>query len=464
MTTSTHATKHGVLHQGILTTLEREGTQWGVSHPLLTLPVSLSSLCSLALDKGLTHLWVYPDVCTPDEAFYQQARSQWDLFPSWVYPTDFPLEDGVTNELVSVTGFKLPKGGQARISVIFPLNTQWQWIDEQTSPKMLLQVIKYLETQLQVPVSGGATTVGMAYLEECNFNLEDRLEVPTVDLSALPFRESAQDVIWQQGDLKQVLYKGWFLHKLDKNSAYLRSCVEEKMGVGNPRLMSGDAYRDNFPGIWYCRVDGYMNARLPHPSWYPYGQESHWFATPMVKCLRKMGYTVHILRGYSYEECEPTLKKWAQYLWDIRSSFRNDTDKWKHPVARQKAALAIKDIYTSTLGLINSDIVKGTWKFRPDWHSQILAGVRATMFYNMTKFAESGYYPVIVYMDALFYITPHQDIEQDIPDILKHRNSLGGYKHEYALPVDEQVKNILMSSGNIAHKVGQLNKLAKGIN
>lgn len=469
-------TAHAVLtHHALHRIVTHQGKR-----SLLTIPMedvatrSLSSLCSLAIEQRLTHVWIHPDTgIVPTESYFQEACEQWDLFASWFLDTDVPLEEGVVNELVSVTGFKKPRGGQVQIQVIFPAHVQWTWCHENITPAHLLQVVAYMERALQVAIGSGPTTVGMKLLQDLNASHKERLAPPTCSLDDIPFQGAACPIQWEQLDNRNIIEQGMYLHKVDKNSSYLRSCVEEYVGIGNPYHVNGDSeYKENAPALWYARIDGIQNARLPHPSWYPYDNYCHWYASPMIKCLRKMGYTVHIQEGWVFPEKYKVLASWAQTLWNARQSFRNDTDTWKNAEVREDARDGIKDIATSTVGLFASEklrqdnaqrVKQGNtplWKYRPDRHKQVVAGARATMMYNLVKFSESGYYPLLVWDDAIFYVTPHQDITQDIPDILKYKDSLGGYKHEYTLPIDEQVEQVLQSRTALSTKIGMLNTLA----
>lgn len=455
--------QHGVLflRDGQFHTLTLVGSQWQASP--VDFPASLSDLCSLTLTSGFTHLWVLPGITPqPDEQFFQDAKGEWDLFPTW---RDKVVIEGYPNELVSVTGFRLPKGGQKQISVIYLHNCSWSWANDDLSPKQLLITLRYTEQGIGVDVGAGTTTVGTNLLKKSVRSHFEWLQHPSIDLSTLPFKDAAMDVISPRDgkvDMSRVTGKK-YLHKFDKISAYLRSCAEENVGVGEIEHYDGrDIERMTIeqackvPGIY--RISPYVpdNPLIPSLLW----KDAQWVSSPVLKMLKHFGAKIVLHEAWAFPKYAKVLKEWAERLYSARQTFKTDTFAWKHPIGRENARDAVKDVYTSTMGIFTSDTVKGSWKYRPDWHAQIVGGVRALMFYNIEKFASQGDYPIMVYMDALYYTSNERNPEKAVPHILQHKDSLGGYKHEWTLELDGQVTSVLAGNKGINIKLGELNDIA----
>jgi hypothetical protein len=97
---------------------------------------------------------------------------------------------------------------------------------------------------------------------------------------------------------------------------------------------------------------------------------------------------------------------------------------------------------------------------RPDWYATIVASERAVVWYKAYKILQDhGIAPIGWYCDALYYLSPHKDPEQAIPNILKP-HSLGGYKHVWTLEVDTSVREILLDPDlNASRRIRELKKV-----
>lgn len=472
-------TSHGVLYAAALpdhlTLLTIKNGKWIEQDISVQFHRTLIGLCTIAEGCQFTHLWVMPDVCHPDRAFYQEAVTEYDLFASWQIndpeiANAFELEDGEENLLVSVTGCRRPKGGKHFFTICFPGNCQWSWCDEGIAPKSLLQTVKLLEDALGVPVGSGPTTVGMRLVEaivgEPGKN-KTKLKKPDVDLAAIPFNQAARTIIWQRplaGDERTRNY----LHKVDKHSDFLRACVGCQVGVGTPvKVFTDQGVDEGLPGIWHIvkLSPEHASLRFPPHLW----RDAQWASTPIVKMLRRIGYTVTIVEGYQFPNHAPLLGHWALALWETRQQFKAQSqDTLLFSVARRecyaRAYDGIKDIAATTMGVFATQIadIQRTWKYRPDWWAQVVGTARALMFYNMLKVdQECGLTPVLVYVDSLLYVSDEPDVAQALPG-LALRPALGCYKHEWTLPMSHQVLAILDSEEGEAWKMGQLNDLAEG--
>lgn len=436
-------------------------------------PNLLVDFCEVAETEELTHLWIMDGVCTPNKELFENALPVWDLFASWVINDEeiaaaVEQEQAEENLLISVTGCRRPKGGKHFFTLCFPGNCQWSWMDSDVTPKMLLQVVKVMEDAFHVPVGTGPTTVGMKLLEDIHKEQgkdKKKLRKPDVDLAAIPFDKAARTIIWQR-PLSSAEKTKQYLHKVDKNSDFLRACLENELGTSNPvHVFNSQGIDENLPGVWHVtRIHpDSASAALPTLLW----RDAEWISTPLVKMLQKMGYEVLISEGYQFPTHDTLLEKWARLLWDTRQAFKlASADMTRSAIyreAHERAYDGVKDIAATTVGLFSSqsqDIQK-TWKYRPDWWCQVVGQARALMFYNMLKVQkESGLTPLLVYIDAMLFVSDEEDIEKALPG-LAIRSSLGTFKHVWTLPLTDEVQGILDSGKGEAQKLGALNDLAE---
>jgi hypothetical protein len=467
-------TQHGVLSTEGLLSIDVQSNRWVPIQ--VAVPGSLAGLCELALEHKLTHLWMMPDTkIVPDQALYDAIQEQWSAVGSWQYEKDFPLPEGVINQLIQVTARRKKvnqdRSFQPQVSICFPQNSHWDWGREpDLTPKELLRIVGYLEQALGVRVGAGPSAVGTRVLEKVLAKYPRWLEIPEIDLHTLPFgTNAAKNVIWDRLPTPEELDR-LYLVKVDKNSAFPRACVEELFGDAHIEHVGGERYDHRYPGVWRISLQGEDRADLPPPLWESARVAAQkgeaWIATPIVKLLHKMDYPVQVHEGWAFGEeiingktikhYHGVLKHWAELLWDIRKGFTDET-RWKSPYARLAAQSAIKNILNMTIGVTSyAGYEQPTYQRRPDWNTQVVAGARAAMFYNILKFEREGYgTPVIVYIDALLYLSNNPLPFSD------NRTSLGGYKHEWSLPMTDEVRDVLLGKRSRAKKLERLNDLAE---
>lgn len=454
---------HGLLSAGILfQVIENRWQEKAI--PVETI-ASLEALCQLAVDEKLTHLWVL-DAVEADDAYYRAATPTWDLWANWTYPPGRMLPPGRVNLLASASGFRRTlTGGQRRISIIFPKHAHmpWRWIKRATAREALLTIL-YLERALDIPITASAPTAGIRLLEKMQHNGHhpEWLEIPNVDWDLLPFRfrDVALDLVAER-PLLQEEYTASYLHKIDKNGAYLRACVAEMFGVGTPEHVETCLPEEKRPGIWRCSFDPVSIPGLP-PVW----DGGAWIVTPILQILRWTGHDVLVHEGYVWNESHGIFKRWAETLWDVRQGFRLGEYKkqtWKSAQVSAMAEDACKQIAVATIGLTSyRGFESETFKFRPDWKAQIVGSVRATMFHNLLKLQrEQGITPIITYIDAIYIVSDEPDIKKAAASLLNRPASLGGFKPEWSLLLTEEIRLSLVSTLSIVEKLEVFNRIIK---
>ncbi len=428
---------------------------------------TLPALYDLANEYQLSHLWIHPSCNIEITSPVDEEMKQFNWLPNWKY--DQAVADRLgQNTLISFYGRRVlreydPYSRQRRsynLYIIFTEHMMWDWPVAQMSPAQLLALIGELAGKLTVQISGSPSGVGTRYLRRVEARHEDWFVVPQTDLQDIPFGEAAKPLIWRRLPTMQELMEATHLIAFDKNAAYPRAAVEEVFGVGGPlhATTSIESYikqglHEKLPGIWHLAevfpppANGYAGL-LPPPLW----KGAEWIATPLVKLLGKMGYTARYDEAWVFPKYAHVYARWAKNLWEFRQQYAPGTPQRD----------SFKQIMNDTLGLTRSLRVAGSGKFRPDHNAQIVAGARAAMFYNLIKHALNNYYPVMVQLDAVYYLANTGDPERAVPGMLAYKNSLGGYKHKWSLPLTDQVRGLLLTEKLAQTKIlEQLNNLAE---
>lgn len=441
-------TQHGVLTpDGILSI---RNNQWHTMS-LSGGRENLSDLFRIAEEAGLTHLWV-PEIDSmpePDEVFAVHNE-----------PTKVILnyaESGAYEGLLK-SAHRFGSTEVSPLAIIFPEHTRWvECWDGLPTDKELLVTISYMEQALGVPMAGSPSTMGWKLLEKMHPDWIKNF--PKVRLENIHFTaESASDLVAFLGRVEI----GQYLHKVDRNSAYLSSSATEFYGVGDPiidtdgsKYVEGAIKDGHRPGVWFCRI---VPGDIVLPQWRESG--TYWLAHPIIRLMRAVGYEVDVLNGWYFPECHQTMSKWANFLWDARMSFQTDKAKWRRDVPRELARQGIKMIAVSTVGLTaytGFDANEESSKRRPDIRLQTVARTYELVYHNMMKFHELiGLMPIMVYTDALYYATG-STARCTFDPLLKRSDKLGGYKYEGHIEVTQEIAEIISSDIAVSEKLAALN-------
>jgi len=439
-------TKHAILSQNenvayLLTGQER------TDH--INLSNDLEGLCNLALQREFTHLWIHPSTAIRFELRGPEPllmAAHWDTLANWQYRDQgAPIED---NHLVSLHGYRrFPRGRSPRFNLIFLEYAAFDWGN--LAPEEILRMIADLESKLGVSVGGSPAGVGLRYLQKINEKHLQWLAQPDTDLASIPFDRAARPLIWSRPPSEDEQARR-YLYKFDENSAYPRAAVEERFGVGDPvHYPMGTGFNHMLPGIWRVDVEFSpdLHPLLPPPVW----SNFEWLATPMVKLLVQLGCGIFVNEAWVFPKYEYIFRKWGKNLWEYTQEYERGTSE----------RIAFKQIMNEPLGLVRSKMFgTDSFKFRPDWNSMIVGSTRANVHRKAVKYGLQGHYPIMVQLDALYYLSDEKLPNVAVPGILDHSSSLGGYKLDFCLEVDDQVRNILLTSSG-SRRLHALNELAE---
>jgi hypothetical protein len=199
-------------------------------------------------------------------------------------------------------------------------------------------------------------------------------------------------------------------------------------------------------------------------------------STSLIKAIEHTGNRVTVHEGWRFTAYHQTLRVWAEGLWDMRNNLRKPADNPKFQAAYDALRGTPRDIAVGTVGLFGYDGFeqeekenkhkpgwRRSWKARPDINAGAIAATRANMLYNIKRFiADHGCWPCMVYTDCLYYVSEKANPHAAIPGALTRQNSLGGYKHKWSIPINNEVQEILMEDSLAeSRKIELLNDIAE---
>jgi hypothetical protein len=440
-------TKHGVLlDNGCVILMSGDyGLQY-YNRP----PVSLEDMMSMGIDLRLTHLWVLPSIGMAFRG--TQAQAMIDNTEKWDVGQDGKFVSVVQKGkwkgyIKSITGRTLQPYSQ-NMRLIFVQQSNWPFDD--ATPTELLEVISKIETTLVTDMNGSPTTVGLRHLERMNAKYR------------VHYFEKSSAVDWDELSNNFAPAIAWFpicdvpvpayLHCFDRNASHPFAAAQEDMGVGTPYHQEGGVFSAKLPGLWDVEItDSNM---LPYglPPLFPRGRQ--WLPTPMLRVatMPQIGYSVKVNQAFLWPEGKPIFERWARSLWKLRGEYLSETMENE----------AVKAIMNSTVGgTRHGEEMEDT--FRPDWYATIIGSERAVVWYKAWKIAtEQNIFPVGCYADALYYLSFKPSPVDAVPGLINKKDSMGGYKHVWTLPIGEIAREVLMSRMSAALRIGALKKLVKG--
>jgi len=394
---------------------------------------SLNDLAAIAYPQHVSHLWVMPD-CGEFEP--QGDSADWRFSP-------------YINRRKKMMGAAVRKRGHQAIDVniIFPEQSSWWgntkspgWI-ARAAPREVIGTLYYLEQALGITVTGSPGRTGWHYLKKIHPEwIED---IPGLDLRASQFT-STPDIIWRR-PLLSIERKRKYIHKFDKSAAYPYAGTQTDVGVGTPVHLEGEAaaeaakHEKGHPqdvGIWHCIITHVPLFPAMPPPWD--GKADAWIPGPLIRLMRKTGYELTIQEGMVFPARHDVLVKWGLDLWKIRNGFL-DTCKWTNRAIALLAQKATKQIMNATVGMTAfSGFDVGEEMKRPDIRLQVIARHRELTWHNIEKVRVMyGVTPVLVYMDAVYYISDEPDGRKVLPELVKREGQFGGYRWEGRVALDE---------------------------
>jgi hypothetical protein len=199
-------------------------------------------------------------------------------------------------------------------------------------------------------------------------------------------------------------------------------------GEGTPIYKKNIPFDSKTIGLWRIKNiqvqnTEYDNTLLPIP------YDSQWIYTPVGKTMEKLGFSFEVEDAYIWEKSHKTLADFASIMWDCRTKLEVETVKSER--IREMAIYWTKFIIKATSGGFNFTFNgKKSALYRPDFTNIIKAANKERMYLTIEKNKLAGYYPLLVYIDAIYYLSDNPNPYEAIPGMLDREHAYGGFKYD----------------------------------
>ncbi len=440
----------------------------GIERVTIDLSLTWGSLCELALQHNLTCIWLCPSSAWSTNAKdWREDASTYDARIQCEQSSGIPI-------FVSIKRLAGTWDEKRLVMIGIPEHdSRWAedgvdaWaLADVEDPIILLGALCYLRDSLGIDVLYSPGWTGQAMMKSTSKIHPEWAAL--ADLSMLP-RWTEGDVLWTR-PLSEAEQGMKYLHFYDRNSMYLAATTGAELGEGTPDHITSNIdtiFRMSKSAVWHISIEGNPYPELPPLT----PKRETWADVAIVRMAMDMGYSVTIHEGYVWTRYHRTLQTWAKQLWDTRQALNSksqlvDVQKYPNVACRDAAYKMIKLIATRAVGWLDltegrKDRSKEQWH-RPDWKNAIVGLARARMFLKLVELGKLGYKPVAVYTDALAYVSNDPNPETAIPNLMRRKSELGGFKHVRTFKVTKKL--VKLFDGKLApfEVLRDIKKLAGG--
>ncbi|MFD8386184.1 hypothetical protein ACFV2X_48090 [Streptomyces sp. NPDC059679] len=238
--------------------------------------------------------------------------------------------------------------------------------------------------------------------------------------------------VWDRQPTPDELNRRYVL-AYDARASYLSVCSSVEVGRGAVQHLIAPEFNPKIPGLWMAKP-------LPWEHWGtfdPFGPRPadgvpRPYATPTLAYAQKdLKLDIEITEAWVWPDHYRMLEPWYRQLAGARKALATDTD--------ETVAATLKDVYTNSIGLFNSDHLRGDPKrnipdsqtFLPYVQQAVLAAQQANLTRAILRVGETAnLWPIAVKTDCLFYVVDDPDFTTAVP--LKMEKDLGNFKPEGA--------------------------------
>ncbi|MFE0107470.1 hypothetical protein ACFWYM_44875, partial [Streptomyces sp. NPDC059009] len=240
--------------------------------------------------------------------------------------------------------------------------------------------------------------------------------------------------VWDRQPTKQELDKRFVL-LFDARASYLSVCSSLRVGRGRVEHRENPAEFDPvMPGLHLARLSKWEHWGCFDPFGPRREDDSpRWYQTPTLAYAQKdLGAEFEILESWVWPDHYRMLESWYRQLATARKSLTSGTD--------ELVAATLKDTYTNSIGLFNSDHLRGRPElgttdsdtFLPNVQQAALAAQQANLVRTIMRVGEThDMWPIAVKTDMLAYVTDDPCFATAVPG-LKMEKDLGNFKPEGA--------------------------------
>lgn len=245
--------------------------------------------------------------------------------------------------------------------------------------------------------------------------------------------------------------EGLYLHRADGNAKWLAACTGAELGIGKPtRYVEGRAaqlaWEERHEAALWCvevRSIGEPGMLQPHKSEWT---GPRWLTTSGVRAMHNLGYNAPIYRAHLWENDKArkifqhrrVLKDYGHETWNQRQAIREKYGK-EHPAARLLSMTYKRGLGWLDLQGLRRD-EKVSWYHKPHWYAEIMGLAEYRMTITMQMMCSAyGIMPVLIYSDALCYVSADPDPVHAWPKLFLRQHDLGGFKPDLSLPITSEV-------------------------
>lgn len=243
---------------------------------------------------------------------------------------------------------------------------------------------------------------------------------------------------------------GW-VHRYDKNAAWLAAYGPTKLGIGEPTHgQEGTLYNKSYAGFWrVADVPGRGIQGLPELQFREVEEGGFWLTTPSMELLRELypDWLPRVLESWHWETSKAALSGMYKLMSTSRNRILSAAEEGR-PGAKWAKQVNGR-IYQSFRGYLaraagpQTDHATGSTYdkdlyYRPDWAAMLITHATANMYRNLAKVArEDGRYPLSVYVDAVTYASNEADPMVGKPASMVIGNKGGTWSAEGSAPMSE---------------------------
>ncbi|BBG20785.1 putative transcriptional regulator (plasmid) [Actinacidiphila reveromycinica] len=258
----------------------------------------------------------------------------------------------------------------------------------------------------------------------------DRAELPP---PALEFRNLYTARVWDRRPTEAEL-KRRFILSYDARAAYLSVCSSLACGRGKVEHHTAPTFDPKVPGYWLAKPPAWQHWGTFNP-FGPHREDGtpRLYLTPTLAYAQKdLGLDIEVIEAWIWPDHYRMLEPWYKQLSAARKALGPDADP--------TVGGTVKDVYTHSLGLFNSDHLRGnpardidaSELFRPDVQQAAMAAHQANLTRAIMKVHDaSGLLPIAVKTDCVYWVVDDPDFATAVPG-LKLESHLGAFKPEGA--------------------------------
>ncbi|MET9162094.1 hypothetical protein ABZX56_30600 [Streptomyces parvulus] len=357
-----------------------------------------------------------------DHPFLARARAEGWQVAKWGNPTRIWRErDGERN-------------ASAQLIVVPHVALTTRFLEDDPEPTVLARRVQQLADTIGITYRTTAGATGHELLRATrpkNGRRAAPLERAEMPPLLMERRNMYVAKVWDRQPTAEERKKKFIL-LFDARASYLSVTSSLRAGRGRVVHLDNPEFDPNLPGLWFTQAPrwehwGCFDPFGPRRD----GEGARWYQTPTLAYAHKdLKADLEITEAWVWPDHYRILESWYRQLATARKTLAPSLD--------ETVSSTLKDVYTNSIGLLNSDHLRGrpeygtedSETFRPDVQQAVLAAQQANLVRTITRVGEaSGMWPIAVKTDMLAYATDNPDFTTAVPG-LKMEAALGNFKPE----------------------------------